>query len=139
MMIKFKGQGLIEVLATFLIIAGSVSALIYFQNNLAYSNNLTQQKNTAMTLAYSQIETMRDFVNLTGTGSYQNIASSTSTSAGISTTYTITSTITTNTDPNYKTIDVTVSWTDRRNTAQSIRLISRVAGINPVYSGVIME
>lgn len=134
-----NGQGIIEVLATFLIIAISVSSLIYFQNNLAYSNNVTSQQQTALALATKQLETLRDFVSLTGANSYASIASSTSTSTVLNTTYSLSWTITTATSPDYKTLDVTVSWTDRRNTAQSLRLVSRVGGIDPYYSGVIME
>ncbi len=136
---KMNGQGIIEVLATFLIIAISVSSLIYFQNNLAYSNNVTSQQQTALALATKQLETLRDFVSLTGANSYASIASSTSTSTVLNTTYSLSWTITTATSPDYKTLDVTVSWTDRRNTAQSLRLVSRVGGIDPYYSGVIME
>lgn len=139
MMLKEKGQGIIEVLATFLIIVVSVSSLIYFQNNLAYSNNITQQQHKALSLATNKLETLRDFVQLTGTNSYQSIASGSTTQTDINTTYTITWTVTTSTNPNFKTLDVVVSWVDRRNVTNSLRLMTRVGGIDPVYSGMIME
>lgn len=135
---KQTGQGLIETLLVFLLISGSVVALLTFQNYLAYSNNVVQQQATAMNLAINKIETLRDFSALTGTGSYASIASGSSTSSGNSTTYTITWTITTTASPSYKVIDVTVSWTDRRGTSQSIQLTSRVAGIDPTFSASII-
>jgi Tfp pilus assembly protein PilV len=134
-----NGQGMIEVLATFLIIVISISGLIYFQNNMAYANNLTQQEQTALMLATNQIETLRDFSTLTGTNSYQSMASGSSVNTNGNATYSINWTVTTATNPNYKTMSVVVSWTDRRNTSQSLNLISRIGGVDPVYSGIIME
>jgi len=136
-----QGQTLIEILATLLIIAVGVIALIQFQNYLAYDNSLAQQKIDATLLAEKQIETQRDFQvlnNTTGYTSYQSIASATVTVTGTNTTYTVTSTVTPNTNPTYKVIDVTVSWTDRYNNAQSVRMVSYEAGIDPANSSAII-
>jgi len=136
-----KGQGLIETLITLLLISVSIIALIRFQSYLAYSNSITQQTSEGSLLAVKQIESLRDFQvlnNTPGYTSYQGIASGTGTSTGINATYTITWTVTSSANPTYKTLDVTVSWTDRYNNAQSVRLITRVAGIDPSYSSSIM-
>lgn len=137
-----KGQGLIETMITLLLISVSVIALIRFQNYLAYDNSLAQQKNEATILAIQKIESLRDFQvlnNTSGYTSYQGVASGSSTSTGTNATYTITWTVTANTNPTYKVIDVTVSWTDRYGSAQSIRFISRVAGIEPGDSAAVMR
>jgi Tfp pilus assembly protein PilV len=133
-----SGVGLIETVVTLLIIAGSAIALLRFQNYLAYSSNVTQQQSDATQIAINKIEILRDFSTLSGSGSYQNIASGTSTVTGANTTYTLTWTVTTNTSPNYKVIDVVVSWTDRYGVARSLEETSQVAGIDPSYSIVIM-
>lgn len=142
MMMRNKhGQTLIETLVTLVFIAIGVIALIRFQNYLSYDNSLSQQKADATTIAQSQIETLRDYQvlnNTSGYSSYQNIASGSSTVAGATTTYTVTWTITSATNPTYKSIDVTVSWTDRRGTAQSVRLNSNVAGVEPANSAAVM-
>jgi Tfp pilus assembly protein PilV len=135
---QIKGQGLIEIMMTLLIIAGSVIALIRFQNYLAYNNGMANQQATATHLAVNQIETLRDYSALTGTNSYANIASGTSSYAGTSATYTITWTVTSFTNPTYKRIAVTVSWTDRYGNSQSTQLISQIAQIDPAYSSTIM-
>lgn len=132
------GQGLIEVLLTLLILAGTTIALIRFQANLSYSNGVAQEIADATQLGVKQIETLRDFTVLTGSPSYQTIASGTSTVTGSETTYTLTWTVTTFTNPNYKSLDVTISWTDRRGVARTVRLISQVAGINPANSAAII-
>lgn len=138
---KENGQTLIETLVTLVVIAIGVIALIRFQNYLSYDNSLSQQKADATTIAQSQIESLRDYQvlnNTSGYSSYQNIASGSSTVTGTTTTYTVNWTITSVTNPTYKRIDVTVSWTDRRGTAQSVRLISNVAGVEPANSAAVM-
>ena len=135
------GQTLVEILVTVVFIAVSVIALIRFQNYLSYDNSLAQQKGDATVIAQSTIETLRDYQvlnNTAGYTSYQNIASGTSSVTGTSATYTVTWTITAQVNPTYKKIDVTVSWTDRRSGAQSVRLISNVAGIDPSNSAAVM-
>ncbi len=136
-----RGQTLIEALITLVFIAIGVIALIRFQNYLSYDNSLSQQKGEATLLAQSQIETLSEFQVLNNTGgytSYQGISSGSSTVTGTNAVYTVTWTVTTTASPAYKTIDVTVSWTDRRSTAQSVRLISHVAGIEPANSAAVM-
>lgn len=138
---KSLGQTLIEVMATVLFISVGVLALIRFQNYLAYDNSLAQQKADATLLAINQIETQRDFHVLSttaGYNAYSDIASTTTTATSSNTTFTITSTVTTFTSPNYKRIAVTVSWTDRANTAQSVQMVSYVAGVEPSNSAPIM-
>ena len=116
-------------------------ALILFQAGIAYGDSVAQQKSQATLLATSEIESLRDF-NVLNTqvpyAAYQNIASGTSNSTVGNTTYTLTWTVTAYVNPTYKTIDISVTWTDRRAIAQSIRLITMVAGIDPPYSAAIM-
>lgn len=135
------GQTLIEVLITVLIMAGTIVALIRFQDYLAYDSLLTQQKADAMRLASNQIETLKNFQvlnNTSGYSSYQSIASGNSTSTVNSTTYTITWTVTSYTNPTYKNVNVAVSWTDRNASPQSVSLVTNIAGIDPGTSGSIM-
>ncbi len=133
--LKQKGQGLIETVIALLIISGGVVALIQFEHNLSYSNSIAQQQAEATILAVSKIESMRNFGvinNTSGYTSYQSIASGSSTSNGSNATYSLTWTVTTSTTtPTYKTVDLTVSWTDLNGTAQSIELTSIILGTDP--------
>lgn len=135
---KINGQGLIEVMMTLLIIAVSILALLRFQNYLAYSNNLTNQKSIAYQLALTEIETLRDYSALTGANSYANIASGSSSQTLAGATFTITWTVTANVNPTYKKIDVNVTWTDQYGGSQSTRLISDVSQTDPSFSSTIM-
>ncbi len=138
---KINGQTLIEAMLTLLIMGICVTGLVKFQNYLAFNNSLMQQKSTAMNLAVKQIETLCDFQvlnNTTGYTSYQSIASGSSTFTGVTATYTIRWTVTSYTNPTYKNIDVTVSWSDRYGASQSVQLVTRVAGIDPQNSAAII-
>lgn len=138
---KTRGLTLVEMMITLLLIGISVIALVRLQNYLAYTTSVTQQKGDALVLAIQKQESLRDFQvlnNQNGYTSYQSIASGSSTSAGATTTYTTAWTVTSNANPTYKTIDITVSWTDRYNGSQSIRLVTKVAGIDPANSAAVM-
>ena len=137
-----RGQGLIESLITMVIIFGTVVALMSFQSTLAYNDSLTAEQADATQLAVNELETLRDFQVLNVTGgytAYASIASGHTTHTGLDTTYTITWTVTKFTSPaTYANIAVVVTWSDRRNVAQSITLVTRVAGIDPTNSSSIM-
>jgi len=132
-----KGQGLLDVLIALLIIAFGTLALIRYQSQLSLSEEVVRQQTDANILAASQIDSLSDYTTLTG---YNNIATNTTTNTSIAanTTYTITSTVTNNANPIYKTLDVNVTWTDRAGTARNIRQVSKIAWMDPTYSAEVM-
>lgn len=141
MMKKIVGQTLVEALVTVVIVALGVIALVRFQNYLSYDNSVAQQTSQAQIIAQSTIENIRNFQvlnNTSGYTSYASISSGTSSVTGVSATYTVTWTVNTFTNPSYKRITVVVAWTDRRGTAQSVTLISNIAGIEPANSAAVM-
>jgi Tfp pilus assembly protein PilV len=136
-----RGQTLIEALVALVFISMGVIALVRFQNYLSYDSSLTQQKAQAAIIAQSTIDTLSDFhvLNTTsGYTAYSGITSGTSSVTGTNATYSVAWTVTTNTNPDYKRIDVSVTWTDRRGASQSVRYISNVAGIEPANSAAVM-
>jgi len=138
---KKSGQTLIEVLVTVLIIAVGVIALIRFQGYLAYQSSLTQQYADAEILAISKIESLRDFevrTTTSGYNAYSDITSGSQNSTVGNTTYTISWVVTDNTSPDYKVLNVTVSWTDIRSASQSVNIITRIAGLEPYHSASVM-
>jgi len=138
---KSRGQTLVEALVTLLFIAVGVIALIRFQNYLAYDNSLSRQKADATAIAQSRMEVLRDYQvlnNTAGYTSYESISSGNTTVTGTTATYTVVWTVATNTNPDYKDVTVTVSWTDRNGVSQSVVLNSRIAGIEPANSAAVM-
>jgi Tfp pilus assembly protein PilV len=135
------GQGLIEILIVCVLITICCLSLAKFQAVLSYKDSLALQRADAVVLATSELETLRDFQVLSTQipyAAYSNIASGTTTSTGINTTYTLTWTVTTVVAPAYKVISVVVAWTDKLNQAQSITLTTNVAGVQPVFSATVL-
>lgn len=135
------GQGLIEILIVCIVVIISCLSLMQFQAALSYKDSLALQRSDATVLAYSELETLRDFQVLNTQSpytAYSGIASGSATSTGVNATYTITWTVTPVTTPLYKVLDVSVTWNDIRGTAQSIRLTTDVAGIEPVFSATVL-
>ncbi len=131
---KQVGQGLIEMMIVLVFIAVGVIAMVKFQNSLAYHSADVSTHMNAMQLANNQLEKLRDYVVLTtqtGYPAYSDITNGSTTATSKGVTYTITWAVQTNTTPAYKTVDVTVSWSDRYGVAQSLMLSSRIASIDP--------
>jgi Tfp pilus assembly protein PilV len=136
-----KGQGLLESLIAMLLIFAVVVALLSFETTLAYHDSLISQQNDATQLAVTTLENLRDYQVLSPQNpytAYSAIASGTSTSVGLNTTFTITWTVTAFVNPTYKTLSVAVTWTDRRGVAQTIRMASNIAGVDPTTSSSVM-
>lgn len=137
-----SGQGLIESLIIVLLVAIGVVGILNFQHYLSFSTNMTQQQTDAIALANSEIETLSDFQVLNTTSgytAYQDITSGSKNATVGNTAYSLSWTVTTNTNPNYKTINVTVSWTDRFGNSKSVNLVSNVAGVDPGVSSAFMS
>ena len=138
---NLSGEGLIESLICMLLIFGSIVALMSFQANIAYNDDVSAQTTDAVMLAVNELETLRDFqvLNTTpGYSAYSSIASGSSSSVGMNATFTLVWTVTPTATPNYKNINVAVSWTDRRSVAHTITMSTDVAGIDPSYSSSVM-
>lgn len=136
-----SGQTLIEVLVTIVIIGIGVIALLRYQNYLGYSYSLAIQRNDAIRLAEQRIEILRDYNVLpttSGYTAYDDINSGSSVQTVGNTSFTITWTVSSFTDPTYKILSVSVAWVDRNSLAQNIRLVSRVAAVEPATSATIM-
>jgi Tfp pilus assembly protein PilV len=136
-----QGSTLIEALVTILFIAVAIIALIRFQRYLAYDNSIAQQKIEATAIGMSRLETLGDyqvFNTTAGYYAYQDITTSSATVTGLNASYNVAWTVTAFTNPTYKQINLTVTWTDRNNVSQSIRLVTYVAGIEPSRSANIM-
>ena len=137
-----RGISLVELIVSLLILTIGIAGVIKLQSTYFYYHDLSKQRATAVTLAEQKMETLRYFQVIPTTGgyvAYNDIASSTSSSTVNSTSYTTTSTISTNTSIGYKTVNIVVSWSDRRGTSQSVDLTSIIGQIDPSASGVIVN
>lgn len=138
---KQKGQGLIETLIIFLFVMISVAVFFKVQTYMTYSTEISTQQGDALLASLSELETLRDFSVLNTTSGYTAYAGivtgSTTTTIG-NTVYTLNWSVTTNTAPNYKVINLTTTWSDRFGGSHSINLTTDVAGLDPSAAATFM-
>lgn len=137
-----KGISLIEVLITIIIIAVGILGLAKLQQRLWHHSGLLEQQNQAIIIAEKKIEELRGFEQVqsaAGKFAYDDIATeSPQTINSTNTNYTLVSNVDAS-DPNYKIINVTVSWTDTNGSAQSINLTSIISKIDPGLTGTVFH
>lgn len=133
-MFNFKqiGLTLIEVLISITILAAGVVVLVKFQGDLLRNLGVAHQHSTAIALAESRLNQLRN-------QTYANIVAGNASDTLNNVSYSTTWAVVTNTDPDYKTITVTVSWTDQRGTNQSVQLQTIVSNVDPANSGKVMQ
>ena len=138
---KLIGIGLIEVLISVAMIAICILALTRFQSGIAYSDLMSRQQSEATILATNKLESLREYQVIAvtaGYAAYASILTGTSNVVGSNATYTLSWTVTSYTNPTYKTVDLTVSWPDSRGSSQNVKLSTRIAGLDPSLSGAII-
>lgn len=133
---QIMGSTLVEVLVTFVLLVIGVTLMIIFHASALRTQHMAQQQSDASMLAEQKINALRDYGPVT---SYDNIISGNQTVTLNNTSYNVVWVVTTNTAPDYKTIQVTVSWTDSENRGQSVVQESIVAKIDVTKSGQYME
>lgn len=139
---KQAGVTIIEVLIALFILAAGLVALLKFQSNLLQNRGLVSQRSEAVSLAENKLEDLRHYVTINttaGVKAYDDIAGGSSSFSGTSTSYTLTWTVAESTDPPYKAITITVTWTDAAGGSQSVTLDTIVGKVDPAMSGTIMQ
>lgn len=134
------GFAMVEVLVTLLILAGGLLAVGKFQGTLIENSSLAKQRTEAVMLGQQKIESLRAYEVLTittGKFAYANIATGADTINGANAIYTRSWIVTASNSPApaYKSITMTVSWTDNRGSAQSVSLATLISSSDPALSG----
>lgn len=135
---KQRGISLVEVLVTMAILAFGLLALAKFQGTIATFSSQNKKSSIAMNIGQQKIEELRAYEILDTTAgkfAYADISSGNDSVISNNTTYARNWTVTTNTDPDYKTVRMVVSWTNRANASQSVELVSIIGRFDPLTSG----
>lgn len=118
-----KGFTLIELMVTLVLLGGGVGALTYLQTRLDQFTHFSTTQHTALALASDKIDIWRamayDSIPVESGQLDEPISSNV--------TFTRTWNIAEFTNPTYKVIDVTVSWSDAGGDSHSIKLATAVA------------
>jgi Tfp pilus assembly protein PilV len=138
-----RGASLIEALVAMAVTAFGMLGVLGLQSTLRANADLAKQRSEATRLAQERIEDWRAFSVLPATAGSRSYAAipigttretiDSTTGFGTNTSFTRSSEVTEAGPPPdlLKTVRVTVSWRDRADVAQSVRLFSVVAGQSP--------
>jgi Tfp pilus assembly protein PilV len=134
-----RGISLVEALVAMLVMSFGMLAIVGLQATLRLNADVAKQRAEAVRIAQAEVERWRGFGSLAGgvdEESWANLASSAAVAiAGQNATYTMTRTVTDAPDGNLKTLVVDVTWRDRLDAPQGVRLSTNVAGIAPELGG----
>jgi Tfp pilus assembly protein PilV len=141
MRLAVAGVGLIEVLITLVIIAGGVMALSRLQGVLLTSAASSRQQSDASFIAQSEIEKLRALE--WGPTFPTDGTSATTTVPGVTTTYSVQYNITTSTGPagsmEFKTVQVTVTWTDAQGQVRNYTAATRLQRMGASFSARLLS
>ena len=139
------GITLIEALIAFVVMGLGMLAVVNVQGTLRFNSDIAKQRSEAVRIAQYDVENLRSFSVLApvaGRAAYDDILGGTPVPVvGPTTnaTYTVVRSVTDLTAPDFKSVQVVVSWEDRRGTtpAPSVTVNTLVAGIDPALSGML--
>jgi Tfp pilus assembly protein PilV len=148
---KQSGLALIEALMALAVMAFGLLALVGVQSNLRQNADIARQRSEAVRIAQEEIEKWRGFNSLNGTGAVvygdlQSDAPGTGTTVsseyGLTAQFTMTKSVfpTANTTTpafSVKSLTVDVTWVDRNNESQRVRLSTALHGVAPELSGTL--
>jgi Tfp pilus assembly protein PilV len=135
------GVSLIEAIVAMGVMAFGMVGLVGVQAALRGNGDIAKQRAEAVRIAQRTIEDRRAFSVLPVTPNrraYDDINSRNFNVAGVNATYTVTETVAEVLDnPRRKTVTVQVSWLDRTNVTQAVRVPTVVAGVAPELAGAL--
>lgn len=136
---KVRGFTLIEILVSLIILSGGLLAVAKFQVFVLQSGTDGKQRTEAVLLGQQKLELLRSFVQIAAcsacTNYSANIANGNDTVTGRNAVFTRAWTVTTSTNPAYKTVEMKVTWADMHGTTQTVVLNSRITNADPASSG----
>jgi type II secretory pathway pseudopilin PulG len=141
-----RGISLVEALVALAVLSFGMLALVGVQSTLRLNADVAKQRAEAVRIAQEEIERWRSFANLQGAGgtvSFGNLQDGTEGArVGTNASYTLSRSIDPDTDtlppyPPFKTLVVDVSWIDRSNVSQTVRLSTAIAAVPPELAGTL--
>ena len=133
-----SGVSLIEAMVALAVMAFGTLALIGVQATLRQNADIAKQRAEAVRIAQQRVEQWRGVTSLdpvAGVDYADIVDTGPTTIAGLNATFSRTETVQTSADPRIKTLTVDVTWTDRTNQAQQVRISSSIGGVAPQLAG----
>ena len=145
--LKQRGVSLIEALVAFGVMAFGMLAVVGMQASLRVNGDLARQRSEAVRMAQAEIEQLRGFsvmTTTTGKAAYADVVAAAplaTSTENVNTVYTLTRHVTA--EPVLagahaaarQTVIVEVTWQDRNDQPQLVRLSTVITGIEPALEG----
>ncbi len=131
---KSRGVSLVEALIALLVVAVGVVGLLKFQSNSRLNSDVARQRTEALKLAQNNIEQMRSAKDADIQSANRTVAADASNTANA--TFQVARVVTASAAAS-KTVQVTVTWTDRSGAAQQVELSSLVAAQAAALTGAL--
>lgn len=135
---RLHGTSLVEAVVALAVMAFGMLAVVGVQSTLRLNADVAKQRSEAVRIAQEAMETARGFSAIEAPGAGQTAYGDIATMGGsavvgytTNTTYTLTQTVVSRTDPQRKEVRVRVDWVDRNGEAQGIELNSIVGANDP--------
>jgi type IV pilus modification protein PilV len=130
-----RGVGLIEALIALLVVAVGVVGLLKFQSNSRLNSDVARQRTEALKLAQNEIEQLRSG-NAAADIQSANRSIAPDTNNPANATFQVAREVTASAAAS-KTVQVTVSWTDRSGAAQQVVISSVISAQPPALTGAL--
>ncbi len=136
-----RGISLVGALVACAVVALSLAAAMRAQSSLRAGADSARQRTEATRLAQAEVERLRAFGRLAGSSGYEAIASGSNglPADGGSTAYTLARRVAEQSPPDYKSVQVEVSWPDRRGAVERVRLATLIGRRDPGLGGALMQ
>lgn len=144
---RHRGVSLVEALVALAVMAFGMLGMAGIQSTLRANSDIARQRAEAVRIAQETIERARSYTIVPTVGvpvpgrvyydSLNSVAAETVTGYTTNTVYTRTVTVTTTAPQNYKAVTVDVTWTDRSDTTQQVRLATAVHRSPPELSAAL--
>ena len=138
-----RGVSLIEALVALVVMAFGMVGVVGMQASLRMNADIAKQRSEAVRIAQEAIEARRAYSVMqtsAGLSAYADIVSQGAASVvgyTTNTTYTLALSVVNSVEPQMKTLTVDVRWDDRTGQAQSLRIITGIAGTPPELAGTL--
>lgn len=124
---KLAGFGLIEILITIVVIGVGLLTIAGLYSRTMSASVVSKQRSEAVVIAESMLEQLRGTVYANIVSGYDSIAAVSG--SGSSAAYQRSWTVTSNTNPAYRDVAMTVTWSDSQGATQTVSLVTRINGI----------
>ena len=131
------GFTLVEVIVALLILSAGILGLVRFQGTMLANSSFSREHSEAVLIAQRKVEQLRAYTALSttaGTLAYADLADGADTIAGKTSAYQRTWNVANNAGPDYKQVNLNVTWSDVQGNNQTVSVMTEIGRIHPAIT-----